>query len=642
MSLMSKKEVVNKSAEVEGEVDEVQGADVKVKPKGLLRIGGLGGIAVIAAAVYFGINPATKFGLQMGLESAFGTASEIESVNVSWSPFGLTIENLRQTDPANLNRNLFQFDKAEVQVRPLDYFMGNTIVDSLKVVELQFDVDRKEPGIRIVKDVLPEDTSPESSSEETAQDSKSGMSFPSSKELLAKADLQTEIKAKNFQQVWKTQSSDLKAVYKDLPDKNSVKSYEQQWQEIEDTEISSLDDLKVLKEKVAKLKAEINADRLKIKTAKAKYNHSKGEIDQAYNELKDAPGQDWESIKKTLPIDDPNTLAISQLLFGDKITSYLEQGMGFYTTAKPYLDNYLKNKKAQEAEPEVIVGENIVFPLNDPLPTWLIAEAEISLTLGGKSWQVTATEVTSESYVRNIPGQYVMSHVAKQGGSINIEGTFFAAQDSTFKTEGKWNMSELAINNYPIAGDSDLSLELEQAKLLGSGTFNYKDKLNSQHVLAFSETIFSGKGAGDFAEILLDSLSSVEQFNINMDVSGKLKSPDLAIDSDLDNKVNTAFRAAVKKEFKKVERETKAELSQMVEQNLTEKAPELQKLRDFGKDLDEWESTLKNKAEDKVEALIDNKKQQFEDKIKKEAEDKIKDKLEDKVKDKLKGFKCCE
>ncbi|MDC2891488.1 hypothetical protein [Psychrosphaera algicola] len=65
-------------------------------------------------------------------------------------------------------------------------------------------------------------------------------------------------------------------------------------------------------------------------------------------------------------------------------------------------------------------------------------------------------------------------------------------------------------------------------------------------------------------------------------------------------------------------------MSQKVEQNLTEKAPELQKLRDFGKDLDEWESTLKNKAEDKIDALIDNKKQQFEDKIKKKPKTKLK------------------
>ncbi|MDC2891487.1 hypothetical protein [Psychrosphaera algicola] len=258
-----------------------------------------------------------------------------------------------------------------------------------------------------------------------------------------------------------------------------------------------------------------------------------------------------------MPIDDPNTLAISQLLFGDKITSYLEQGMGFYTTAKPYLDNYLKNKKAEEAEPEVIVGENIVFPLNDPLPTWLIVDAEISLTLSGKSWLVTASEITSESYVRNIPGEYVMSHVAKQGGSINIEGTFFAAQDAKFTTDGKWNMSELAVNNYSIAGDSDLSLELEHGKLLGSGTFEYENELNSEHLLAFSETIFSGNGTGDFAEILLDSLSSVDQFNINMNVSGKLKSPDLAVDSDLDNKVNSAFRAAVKKSLKKLKAKPK-------------------------------------------------------------------------------------
>lgn len=613
------------------------------KPKGLLRVSGVAAVVGLAVAGYFATGPLIKFAIQTGLESTFGAEANIESVSVSWSPFGLTVEHLQQTDPANLHANLFQFDQASFTVRPLEYFNGMTIIDKMIVQQLQLDVPREVPGEKFETVIETEESEDTIAANDTESDN--GLSIPSAESLLADANLQTEIKAKQFQQVWQQEKQNLKVSYDNLPDKSAIKEYERQWQSIEEENISSLDDLKRLKEKVTKLKQAINADREKVNIAKAQYKTSKANIDVAYKELEAAPGEDWQMIKQKLPIDDPNALAISQLLFGDKITGYLDQGLGYYKMAKPYIDGYLAKKQAVQEVPEDTVGQAYKFTLEHPMPSWIVMDAQITMTLNDESWLLAITELTTESYVRDKAGTYTLSQVNSKGGKIQADGTFYAAKSEPFLLDGKWFMSETEITDYQISGDSELSLAIQESAFVGEGTYKYQSALDSLHKLNFTKTKFRGEGKSDFAEVLINSLQNVDQFDVEVAASGQLDSPKLSIDSDLDNRVNSAFKTEFKKEVKAVETKAKANLQKQVETQLTSQAPELLKLKELGSDLTQWESSLKNKAEAQLDALFTNKKKALEDKLKNQAEEKIdkeKEKLKDKFKDKLKDFKCCE
>lgn len=624
---------------------------IKTKPKGLIRVGGIGTLTVLTAAIYFGIAPAIKFGIQTSMESAFGAQADIESVEVQWQPFVVDIKGVQQTDPNAPHQDIFALQQAKINVRPWDFLLGRTIINDLQITGLKFHQPRKVPGqvFNTAEAVADSEQSAVTTEHSDAgvDEAQGGLEIPTSEELLGNTQLQTELKAKNFQSVWQQESAAIKSMYANLPDKSAAKNYDKQWQEIEDSEIKSLDDLKQLREKVSLLKAQINADRKKIKAAKGQYKLSKQNVDLAYQELKAAPGQDWQTIKQKLPIDDPNAVAISRVLFGDDIAGYLDQGIAYYETAKPYIDKYKANKAAQQTEIKPKEGEYFSFELNEPLPAWLIVNADVSLSLEQKSWQLNATDITADSTVRDKPGRYQLTQFTQPSQKFVLDGQFFAVPNKGLTTQGTWQLNNATLKNYDVAKDDNFTLALASASIDGSGNYAFDKELSSQHEFRFTQSRFEGDGQGKFASVLLDSLTKIDQFNIELVAKGKLLKPQVSLDSNLDDKVSKSFSRAFSQELKKVEQQTKAELQSKVTNYIEEKAPQLVKLQNLERDIDQWESSLKDKAEEKLDKLIGDKKQALEDKLKKQAEDKIKDKIDedeikDKLKDKLKDFKCCE
>lgn len=620
------------------------------KPKGPIRIVGVVVLALVTAALYFGINPAIKFGLTKGLEAAFGATATVESVSVNWMPFTIDIGEVEQADKDNLERNLFQLEQVKIQARPFEYLLGNTVINDLSIKGLRFNQPREDVAELITSETVATDENPTEGTDVASQpkDDSIGLSIPSSEELLAGTELQTELKAKQLQQVWQTESNTIKSIAKGLPDKQAVKQYDEQWQAIEDTEIKSLDDLKQLKARVEKLKADINADRKKIKMAKQQYKTSKAKIDVAYEELKAAPGEDWQTIKQKLPIDDPNAVAISQLLFGDEVAEYLEQGLAVYEKAKPYIEKFSAKKEPEDKKPAPIFGRYIDFTLTEPMPKFIVLNTEVSFAVEDTDWSFTGQELTNESQVRNKPATFTANKIAKGSEALEVIGTYYAEPNKAFTAEGNWTLTGDKIVDYNIANDSDLSLQLQQANLSGGGTFDFiktpgkPAELNSYNAFQFDQALFTGEGKGDFANLLLDSMTSINAFDIDVNAMGQLTAPKMSIDSDLDNRINSAFKSAFKTELNNVKQQTKADLQTKVRSQVEEKAPELQKLQNLEQEINQWESNLKDKAEEKLDKLLGDKKQALEDKLKKQAEDKIKDKVEDKLKDKLKDFKCCE
>ena len=122
---------------------------------------------------------------------------------------------------------MFQLEQVKVQAKPLEYLLGNSVFEDFKVTGLRFNSPRAEVGSLITTGESPEESlegaeSAATASKETESEG-SGLSIPSSDELLAGTDLQTEIKAKQLQQVWQDESGAIKSIYNDLPDDEAVK-----------------------------------------------------------------------------------------------------------------------------------------------------------------------------------------------------------------------------------------------------------------------------------------------------------------------------------------------------------------------------------------------------------------------------------
>ena len=106
---MTEKQMNDKSPEKSE--DSAKNSD---KPKGMLRTSGLATLLVLtggtAAGGYFFADSLVKLAVEKSLSNAVGAETNLASAEVSWHPFGVTLNGLQQTDPQNPEFNLLQIE----------------------------------------------------------------------------------------------------------------------------------------------------------------------------------------------------------------------------------------------------------------------------------------------------------------------------------------------------------------------------------------------------------------------------------------------------------------------------------------------------------------------------------------------------
>jgi len=628
------------------------------KPKGMIRPAGIATLAIlvggVGAGTYFFADSLAHYGITTALAKSIGAEANIEEVKVDWHPLGLKINSLQQTDPASPQTNLFQFESASLKMNLGELLLGKYIISDISVTGLKFGSARNTPG-SVFKALEDTETGVQKQETSATADESSGLDIPSVDELLAKADLLTEKKARALEKVWAEEKVAVQQAIDALPDKSRLKKYAQDWRAIKNIKIKSVDDLNLLKQKLKQLKSDVKADKSSLKVAKAQVKASRKELDVAYKELKAAPKQDWQNIKQQLPIDDPNAIAISRVLFGEEIAGYLETAQKYYLKAKPYIDAHKEvkdNSKISAGVEQGAYGENIEFALEKPYPDWLVENLEMSAQVSAQdTYKVGAQNITAQTYILGKPATYQIASVGtkQQEPAFELGGKYSIAQTGMFSTDGEWQLNGHKLSPKSLSKSKNLTVKLEEGAVNGIGSYSYTDELNSKSKLNFVETKFDGSSDSEIADLTLNTLKGVKTFDLDVSVTGKLDSPDTSIRSNLDNRLNKAFKQAVKQRWTQVEDDTKQALASKLQNSLDLNNAELAKLQDMDLNIDNIEVQLKNYGQGKLDKIVKDKQKKYEEEVKakakaelKKQENKLKDKLQDKLKDKLKDFKCCE
>ncbi|NVK25691.1 MAG: TIGR03545 family protein [Gammaproteobacteria bacterium] len=659
----------NKGHERDKGPEQKNKQEKKLKKKGMFRaIGAISFVVTLSAVVaglYFFTAPAIKCAIIYAGEKATGAETNIEEVVVNWQPFSVEVIGFQQTDANQPTHNLIAFKRANASIDIFEWLLGKTIIDQLTIEALTYDSLRNSRGQVYVSSTNEEQQKAISKQANTLDNASKTTSFsiPSSDELLAKADLQTVAKGKQLQQVWQIEKQALEQAYGDVPDQSALKKYETQWQAIEDTKIKSLDDLKQVQKKLKALKAELKKDKNALAAVKKQYKTSKSNIDVAYNELKDAPEQDWQQIQQTLPIQDPNAVAISQLLFGDDIAEYVDAAQTYWQKAQPYIEKY-QARRAQQEKAQAIIdlneGRNISFELDNVYPDFLIKHLLVSINKQiddqGFQFELKGQDITHQSYVIGKPSEltltYIKNKVASGEQPFAAKADIDTNENGKSDVQGSWLLANKPLNEQSLISDSDMTLTLQSAKLFGQGSFEYQTELTSKNQFDFKQTQFVGEGSSELAEITLEALTPVQGFNLQIDLKGQFTKPDSNIKSDLDNQLKSAFKQAISKRWDKVKTDAKAQLQDELQSQLNLNSSDMAKLDNWQNELDNAEKELEKYSEENIEKMIaektaeqqaelkrklDGEKRKLEEKAEKEKQQ-AKDKLKEKLKGKLKDF----
>lgn len=607
--------------------------------KQYIRWSGLGIFAVIsillAAFFIFAAGPLLKYAIESAGSAAAGAKVEVTSVKLGFDPLTLDIRGVQIADKDAPMTNLMGFQRALVNVEFFPLLLGQGIMDDVALEGVAFNTPRKTSGALPKPPAL---TAAEKAAleKEKAEEAANGFNLsvelPSADEILAREPLATVQQGEAFQQAFKTHQADINARLAAVPDTSALQQYEKELKQITSGKFKSVEDFEKRKKAFEALQQRFKNDQLALQQARDAIKAGKQELSSLWPLLKDAPGQDFATLKNKYTADALGASNLSALLFGSEAGYWAKQGLYYYAKLKPLLVSD-KKELAAEQKRKRVEGRFVVFPSDKPQPGFWLKNLHFDAALAIGQVDVRVTDITSEQAAI---GRATVATVTGQ----NLPAISQLVARAVFDHRGAQGRDdlELSISDWRVKGlDLGMAgLKMQQASLnLRSHASITGGELSADGRLSVNNSQFSSKDKTLLAKELLGALQQVQNFSVDAAASGKLSAPDTRMSSDLDEQLNNAFNARIKQKQQQLEQELRNKLNEkllayagdyqqqvkdlnLTEGSLDEKGKALQQLAKS--ELADYEKQLKDEANAKAKAEADKKQKELE----KKAKDKLK------------------
>jgi hypothetical protein len=108
-------------------------------------------VAAIVVAVTVFKNPVAKMAIRSSMQGIFGAKCDIGSVNVEILGMQLTVRNLAQASSSNPMKNIFQFDKLDLDFNLTQLLRAKFNAQNVEITGLAINTERKTSGALPVK-----------------------------------------------------------------------------------------------------------------------------------------------------------------------------------------------------------------------------------------------------------------------------------------------------------------------------------------------------------------------------------------------------------------------------------------------------------------------------------------------------------
>jgi len=611
-----------------------------------IRWSGLAGfscvVLVFIGFYYFAAGPLLKLSLETFASKALGAKLEVASVDFELNPLKLIVNEVRVADKSNPMKNLVSFERAQADVLFLPLLLGKTIIEHMVIEGVSFETDRQVSGA-LVGTVKAENTAitandnQQAASVKPPQDSAESIganalnTLPSADELLAREPLLTVVRGEQMQRSLGLHKKQISQANQALPTQTELKNYERDLKQLLTGEFKSLDDFKARKKAFEILKKQFELDQVAIKQAKRVLSQAKNDLSQQWPDLQSAPGEDAKNIKGKYTLDSAGAQNLSALLLGDEINEYLQKGLGYYEKLSPLL----ASDEAEKTNEQQGKGRFVEFKTDRPLPDFWIKALTFDLKLSTGDIQVVMHDISQQPDVINKPIRLnALGTQLTNMAEFNLDGVLDYRQQKVQNRFDfiirKWQLEDQALG---LAG---LSLRQGLLDLKGQAKLQKTSLLADVNGL-FTQAKFASSASSRFAKEMSQSLSGIDQFTLSGTLKGDLSSPALNVKSDLDNKLNKAFKQRLKQRQAVLEGEIRQKLNAKLLSYAAGYKDEIEQLNLTQTDLNTLSKSVSKLAKSELSSYQDQLKAKAKVKAKAKA-DKQKDELKDALKDKFKSL----
>ena len=611
----------------------------KTYDKGMIRPVGIVVFAVVTALLLLCFYWLAPWLIKQSIEHVGseinGAKVEVADVDLSLSPAGVYVYGLQVTDAKQSMQNMFELAQAYAELDLFELWGGKVIVDDLNIEALRFGTQRTRSGALSNDEEKPEGGAEEQSASDVVNEKigKLGAELPDADELLNRHPLRITKLASELDATFEAQKTKWAEVSNTLPDEERLKYFEREFKALTEGDIKSLDEFNARKKKFDALKNELEQEKAQLLEVKEQLSNSKQLVQQAYQDLKNAPQQDWNDLKQQYSIDSAGGLNLSGLLFGSEFQSYAEDALYWYERLAPLMASSAgdsANAESQDAiEPPRGSGRFVYFNDENPSPEFLIRKARANAFLGQSESQgevaFLGQDITNQQHVTGKPS-VITAEASELNDTDKIDMRLVIDHRSADTVDSfSFLLKGQNLNDLTLSKSESMPLALADAKLNATSDIELRGKqLSGSFKSRFNNTKLVSEGSSTIAKEVSEVVKGVQSFAVDADIDGTLASPGFDISSDLDRILKDAVMGRFKAKQKEWESKIKAGLDEKLQAYLAENESVGSYFSDQGSLVD---SDLSS-----VDSLLEKKLDSFVDAQKKEAQDKVSNKLKDKLK----------
>ncbi|MBN1635344.1 MAG: TIGR03545 family protein, partial [Deltaproteobacteria bacterium] len=394
-------------------------------------------------------------------------------------------------------------------------------------------------------------------------------------QILAKENLQTLALIQSIRKEIPDKQESWQQKLNKLPDKEQFEQYRKRIDKLKGARDGDLQTIISATAEVKSIRVDLTKDINSIKSARDELSKDIALLKTNIEQAKQAPVEDARRLKEKYSPSAKGLGNVSNLLFGEKIGTWVERSLSWYERLKPFVQRASTIRKQKKAtKPLRAKGIDVHFKEYEPLPEFLIHRANVSVHLEQAVLSGKMQNITPEQDVLGSPLIFEFASRKLEGiGDIHLTGII-----NHIKPEKTDDVMTLSIEAYPLK-----NIELSSSNfplVLDTGLLNLKlkarktqESIRADIVADFTSVRLSGPQQDKkdkIAETLLASLAKINNFTLKASIFGTPDEYDLKLDSDLDKLLSHVVGEFIEEYKNQLENELKTAIQDKAGLSFTE------------------------------------------------------------------------
>lgn len=526
-------------------------------------------IAVMALVLVFWflfVDKIVKSSIEKVGTAIVGAKVELKDADLSLIPLGLTLDTLKVTNPNEPMKNAVEFKKAVVAIDFGKLLMRKVIIDEMSLNGIQFNTDRKYSGA-IKKTTKSKEIEEKETEKKRLTLKLPSLEIPDVKMIIQNENLETLQAIQKLKEDIENIKAEWQKNLNSLPDKKKLESYKERIDNLKSSS-KGIGAIFGKATEAASLKKEIETDISQLKQSLNNFKNQKEDLKAKIESLKNLPEKDIARLKGKYGLSGDFAQNFTKLLFGEKVSDYLNTAVYWYKKLSPYLESG-EEKVKKEEEPKKIraKGVDVAFKEYNPMPDFLITKSSADMIIAGNILAGEIMNITSSQKTLKKPLTFNFNaKELKDAKGIKITGKIdhiTSKSNDTFKA----NLEGVKLDNLKLLDSKDIKILMEKALVSMSLDVNIKgDNLDATINANIGSVSFSGMSEKEIiSNILNEALGEITKFNLQAKISGKTDDYKLSISSDIDNIMKNAMDKVIKNQMAEFEKRLKDEIAAKID-----------------------------------------------------------------------------